>query len=238
MYNWKIILLTAVAAAFIITGCETLDREFAKLTGGAQSGLDTKTIVSGLKEALSTGTGNAVAQTSKQGGYWQNPRLKIPLPQDLQGFADKLRKIGLGQQVDSLELKMNEGAEAAAKSAGPVFVKAITDMSFSDAKAILSGGDTAATDFFKSKTSAQLKAQYSPIIKSALDQVGVVKLYDELYQKYSLIPLAPKISANLEDYVTDKALDGLFLVIADEEKKIRQDPAARTTELLRKVFGN
>ncbi len=222
----------------IATGCETLDKEFAKFAGGGQGGLSTDTIVAGLKEALSTGTGNAVAQTSKVGGYWDNARLKILLPQELQKFGDTLRDIGLGSQVDSLEKKMNEGAEMAAKSAGPVFLDAIKGMSFSDAKSILSGNDTAATDFFRAKTSDRLKAQYAPIIKKELDQVGAAKLYGALSQKYNLIPLVPKVNANLEDYVTQKALDGLFLVIADEEKKIRQDPAARTTELLRKVFGN
>ncbi|HBC89095.1 MAG TPA: DUF4197 domain-containing protein [Lentisphaeria bacterium] len=228
-------VVSVVICLLISTGCETLD--LAKFAGGGQGGLSTDTIVSGLKEALSKGTGNAVAQTSKVGGYWDNPSLKILLPQELQKFGDTLRDIGLGSQVDSLEKKMNEGAEMAAKSAAPVFLDAIKNMSFSDAKAILSGNDTAATDFFRTKTSDKLKAQYAPIIKKELDQVGAAKLYSSLSQKYNLIPLAPKVNANLEDYVTQKALDGLFLVIAGEEKKIRQDPAARTTELLKKVFG-
>ncbi len=229
-------LTGAFSMLIAFSGCETMD-EVAKALSGNQEYLNTETIASGLKQALSVGTENAVAQTSKAGGYWKNPSLKIPLPQDLQKFAETLRGIGLGSQVEVLEKKMNEGAEMAAASATPVFMGAIKNMTISDARGILKGTDTAATDYFREKTSNQLKLQYSPIIKKELDQVGAVKLYNDLYQKYSLIPLAPKLNVKLEDYVTEKALDGLFSVVAGEEKKIRQDPAARTTELLKKVFA-
>ena len=229
-------LAGAVFSLTVFSGCETMD-EVAKALSGNQEYINTETIVSGLKQALSVGTENAVAQTSKEGGYWKNPSLKIPLPKDLQKFADTLRGIGLGSQVEVLEKKMNEGAEMAAASATPVFINAIKSMSISDARGILGGKETAATDFFREKTYNQLKTQYSPVIGKELDQVGAVKLYNELYQKYSLIPLVPKPNVKLEDYVTEKALDGLFSVVGEEEKKIRQDPAARTTELLKKVFA-
>ncbi len=229
-------LVGAVLSLTAFSGCETMD-EVTRALSGNHYRADSETGVSGLKEALSVGTESAVAQTSKEGGYWNNPSLKIPLPKDLRKFADTLRGIGLGDQVELLEKKMNEGAEMAAASATPVFMNAINNMAIPDAMGILNGSDSAATDFFRAKTYMQLKSQYSPIIGKELEQVGAVKLYNELYQKYSMLPLVPKLDVKLEDYVAGKALDGLFSVVAGEEKKIRQDPAARTTELLQKVFA-
>lgn len=233
----RICMAGAILSLTGLTGCESARDEIVKALSGNQQYINKETVATGLKEALTVSTENAVARTSKAGGYWENPSLKIPLPNDLQKFADTLRGIGLNAQVDELERKMNEGAEMAAASAGPVFVSAIKNMTISDARGILKGADTAATDFFRDKTYKQLKAQYSPIINKELDKVGAVKLYNELYQKYSLVPLVPKVDVKLEDYVAGKALDGLFSVVAGEEKKIRQDPAARTTDLLKKVFA-
>ncbi len=231
-------LAGAVISLTVFSGCGAMDEVTKALTGNQNyQYISADTISSGLKQALCIGTENAVAQTSKEGGYWKNPALKIPLPQDLQKFADALSGIGLGAQVEALEKKMNEGAEMAAASASPVFVNAINNMTIPNAKTILNGEETGATDFFRDKAYEQLKSQYSPIISKELEKVGAVSLYNELYQKYILIPLAPKIDLKLEAYVTEKALDGLLIVVAEEEKKIRQDPAARTTELLKKVFA-
>ncbi|MFA6292065.1 MAG: DUF4197 domain-containing protein [Victivallales bacterium] len=229
-------LVGAVVSFTAFSGCETMD-DVGRAFSGNHYNTNSETTVSGLKEALSTGTEIAVAQVSKEGGYWNNPSLKIPLPKALQKFAETLRGIGLGDQVDLLEKKMNEGAEMAAASASPVFMTAIKNMAIPDARGILTGSDTAATDFLRAKTYMQLKSQYSPVIGKELEKACAVKLYNELYQKYSALPLVPKLDVKLEDYVTEKALDGLFSVVAGEEKKIRQDPAARTTELLKKVFG-
>lgn len=235
MFKW-LSIVGAVSSLAVLSGCGVMD-EIVRASTGDHHYMSSGTISSGLRQALTIGTQNAVAQTSKEGGYSNTPSLKIPLPQDLQKFADALKGIGLGAQVDELEKKMNEGAEKAAVSAGPIFINAIDDMSFSDANAILKGNLTAATKYFREQTYNQLKAEYSPIIGAALDQVGAVKLYNELYQKYSAIPLVPKLDLKLEDYVTEKALDGLFSVVADEEKKIRMYSASRNTELLKKVFG-
>ena len=221
---------------FTLCACETLETGLALLSGGGGQ-MNVETIAAGLKEALSQGTDRATARLSKDGGYSSDPALKIPLPGELAKFAETLRGIGLGSQVDELELRMNQGAEKAAKTAAPVFLDAIRGMSFEDAKGILSGGDTAATDFFRSKTSGELKKMYLPAIRSQLDQVGAARLYSSLLDRYNRIPLVPPAPQSMEDYVADKALQGLFAVIAEEEKKIRHEPAARTSALLKQVFG-
>ena len=235
LFKW-LSIAGSVSALIVFSGCETMD-EAVRAFSGNQQYIGTSTIEAGLKQALTIGTENAVAQTSKDGGYWNNPSLKIPLPPDLQKFAESLRGIGLGAQVDDLEKKMNEGAEKAAASAAPIFIGAIDNMTIADANGILNGVGATATKYLRETTYNQLKTQYSPIIGKELEQVGAIKIYNELYQKYNAIPLVPKLDLKLEDYVTEKALGGLFSVIADGENKIRQDRAARTTDLLKKVFG-
>lgn len=223
-------------------GCETLDSGLGGMLGalgGGSGELSLDTIVAGLKEALTVGTQNTVAQTSKAGGFAQNPRLRIPLPGELQTVGNTLRKVGMGAMVDDFEAKMNLAAEQAAAQATPVFVDAIKQMTFADAKAILSGKETAATDYFRDKTSARLRELFRPIVAKYTDQAGAAKAYKSVMDRYNQIPLVPKpAAASLDDYVTDKGITGLFTVLADEETKIRQNPAARTTELLKKVFGS
>jgi hypothetical protein len=235
MFKW-LSIAAAVSSLVVFSGCGVMD-EVVRALSGNQQYINKETVAAGLKEALTVGAGNAVAQTSKEGGYWKDPDLKIPLPQELEKFADALRGAGLGAEVELLEKKMNEGAETAAASAAPIFMAAIKNMTISDAKGILKGSNTAATDYFRVKTYNLLKRQYSPVIKKELEQVGAVKLYNELYEKYIQIPLVTKPDVKLEDYVTEKALDGLFSVVAKEERRIRQDPAARTSDLLWKVFA-
>ena len=200
--------------------------------------LDTETIVAGLKQALEVGTNNAVKTTSRTGGYWDNVAIRIPMPEKLKSVASTLRKVGLGGQVDAFERKMNDAAESAAAHATPIFVNAIKDMTFADAKGILSGGNTAATDYFRDKTSEGLTSLYLPIVKSRMRELGVMKAYDDLLARYLRVPFAPKPTVSIEQYVTDKGLAGLFNVLGKEERLIRESPAARTTELLKRVFGS
>jgi hypothetical protein len=204
---------------------------------GGGGGLSADTVVAGLKEALRVGTERTVAKTSQPGGYLRNPGIRIEIPEKLQGMADALRTVGMGAQVDRFEAKMNEAAELAAREAAPVFLDAIRQMTIADAKQILEGGDTAATDYFREKTSQALKSRYTPVIESQMSKLGVVKMYSDLQSRYNAIPFVPKVTESLEDYVSDQALDGLFAVLGQEEKKIREDPVARTTDLLRQVFG-
>jgi Protein of unknown function (DUF4197) len=205
--------------------------------GGGKQELSLQTIVAGLKEALKVGTRNAVKTTSKTDGYWKSARIRIPMPPELEKMSSTLRKIGLGGKVDEFEKKMNQSAERAAALATPIFIDAIKSMTFNDARNILKGSKTEATDYFRGKTTAPLARVYAPIVRSQMEKVGAVKEYNRLLKRYNAIPLVPKPKFDLDEYVTRKALQGLFTVVADEERKIRERPAARTTELLRKVFG-
>lgn len=202
-----------------------------------KEGLDDNTIISGLKEALSIGTEKAVKNVSQIDGYFGNEVIKILMPEKIQKVANVLRAAGFQKQVDDFVLSMNRAAEKAAPKAAAIFISAIKEMTFEDAKKILNGGDTAATEFFKAKTSAKLYDAFNPIISSSMNEVGVTKSYKEMMAKYEAIPFVDKQSLNLDNYVTTKALDGLFFMVGEEETKIRKDPAARATELLRKVFG-
>lgn len=199
---------------------------------------DSDTTIAGLKEALSIGTNNAVLSVSKVDGYFKNEAIKILLPKNIQNIANILNKIGYQKEVDEFILSMNRAAEKAAPKAKDIFITAIKDMTIEDAIKILNGGDTAATDYFKSKTFDKLYESFKPIISKSMNEVGTTKAYKDMTNKYiSSIPFSGFEQFDLDHYVTTKALDGLFYMIALEEKKIRTDPAARVTELLRKVFG-
>jgi hypothetical protein len=204
---------------------------------GAGAGLDDHTIVSGLKDALSVGTRNAVGLVSKPNGYFGNPVIRIPLPDNIQKAAEMVGKLGYQKQVDAFVLSMNRAAEKAAPKATSYFVGAVKEMNVEDARKILSGGDTAATDYFKSKTSTKLYDEFKPGISESMNQVGVTHSYNAMMDKVPAVPFAKSQSLDLNHYVTTKALDGLFIMVGQEEKKIRVNPAARTTDLLKKVFG-
>lgn len=196
------------------------------------------TAAAGLKEALRVATERAVQSTSKTNGFLDNPSIRIGLPGKFSGAATALRGIGMGAQVDELEVAMNHAAEQAAHEATPVFVDAIGKMSFQDASGILSGGDTAATQYFEKTTTDPLRTRFSPIVAQAMKSVGVTKLYDQLVGSYtSAVPFASAPKLDLNAYVTDETLDGLFKVVGAEEKKIRTNPTARATDLLKQVFG-
>jgi hypothetical protein len=194
-------------------------------------------IIQGLKEALNHGTNNSTAQVSKVDGYLKNPRLFIPFPPEAEEMKKKLVKIGLEKKVNEFETSLNRAAEEAAKTAAPVFLSAIKNMTVTDGMAILKGNDTAATHYLKGATSGELYTQYKPIVKDAINKVKVTQYWDPLVKKYNKIPGVKKQNPDLEDYVTRRAMSGLFLLVADEEAKIRKDPMARVNDILKKVFG-
>ncbi len=194
-------------------------------------------IVDGLKQALSVGTRNTVAYVSKTDGYFSNPKIKIPLPENFRKAEGLLRKVGFGKDVDAFELSMNRAAEKAAPKAVNIFKDAIVQMRFEDARKILDGPDNAATTYFKDTTFTKLHETFKPIIQKAMADVGVTRNFQNLNDRLSTIPFADRLSFDLDQYTTDKGLDGLFYMLAQEERKIRQDPAARVTDLLKKVFA-
>ncbi|MBU0680401.1 MAG: DUF4197 domain-containing protein [Proteobacteria bacterium] len=207
--------------------------------GGADLGslLSNEDIAAGLKEALSVGFEKAVASAGATDGFWKNSQIRIPEPDALQKIAGLLYQVGLGREVDEFRYTMNQAASQAAGEAMPVFLSSIKKMTFSDVKTLWKGDDHAVTDFFKTTTSDELRRRFTPIIQKNLNNVGVTGLYQEIVSQPVVSMTLGQSLPELDHYVTDKALDGLFSLMADEEKKIRTDPAARTTELLIKVFG-
>jgi len=202
-------------------------------------GLDESTITKGLKEALAIGTARAVKSVAKRDGYFNNERIKILLPERLRPAADLLRQFGFQPQIDEFVLGMNRAAEKAAPMATDYFVSAVKEMSFDDARNILKGSDTAATEYFRSKTGDKILTAFLPVVSSSMQEVGVVRSYSEMIRKVEAIPFGAAAVGpfDLEQYVAGKAVDGLFTILGEEEKKIRKDPAARATKLLKKVFG-
>ncbi len=194
-------------------------------------------VASGLKEALVKGITKGTNSASKVDGYLKNPKIAIPFPPDVQKVADKLRDLGMGSQVDKFVTTLNRGAEEAAKEAKPIFVNAIKGMTVQDAWGILKGEDDAATTYLRGKTFDQLKSKFQPVMQKALDQTNATKYYSDLVNTYNKIPFIEKVNPDLNDYATNRALDGLFTLVAQEEEKIREDPVARTTDLLKKVFA-
>lgn len=230
-----------LAVLVLTTGCATIQNtDFESIVGGTAGGeLDEATVLAGLKDALKVGSQNAVTSTSTVDGFLGNAMIRIALPDQLDGPASTLRSVGLGSYVDELEVAMNRAAEQAAGEARSIFWDAITSMTINDAFAILRGNDTAATDYFRSHTEDQLRARFLPIVREKTASVGLGRLYGQLADTYEALPLTGKPElVDLDAYVTDQALDGLFTVLAEEEQAIRHDPAARTNDLLRKVFGS
>jgi hypothetical protein len=227
-----VVFLTALPAS------AQFDRLFKSLGGGEKdSGLSDAKIGSGLKEALQIGTENAVHFTGKKDGYFLNQAIKILMPEKLRMFEKGLRAVGYGPQVDEFVLSMNRAAEKAAPFAKQIFWDAIREMTFDDARNILSGNDTAATEYFKDKTTNKLTDVFKPIVDKTMNEVGVTRQYKELVGRHENIPFVKKESFDLDHYVVSKALGGLFHMVGEEEKKIRKNPTARTTDLLKEVFG-
>lgn len=198
---------------------------------------DDKTNVAGIKEALAVGTERAVASLGRQDGYFGNAAVKILMPSSIQKVADVARMAGYQKQVDEFILSMNRAAEAAAPLASRYFGNAIRDMSVDDVRGILTGGDTAATEFFRAKTRDKLYAAFRPVVSQKVSEVGATNAYKNMMGRYESVPMVRSQSLDLDDYVTNKSLDGLFHMVGEEEKKIRTNPVARTTDLLKAVFG-
>src|SRR5690349_25232 len=237
------VLILALVSIFVVqvcTGQSTLDKIFQRAKAAhsiSVNGLTNDKIVAGLKEALTVSTRNAVASTGRPNGFLENEAIKILLPDKLKRVGNGMRLIGMGSQVDALEVGMNRAAEQATPAAKQIFIDAVKRMSFADARQILSGGDTAATDYFKRQSSGQLSEAFAPIVHQAMENVGVVRQYDQLMKNPLAAPLAKDRSFDLDQYVVGKTVDGLFYVLGQEEKKIRTDPAAQTTAILKEVFG-
>jgi hypothetical protein len=225
-----------------ILGIQQIDAQFLKnakkLINSKNNGLTEKDAADGIKEALVNGTGESVKQVSVLNGYWGNPEIKIPFPTEAKEMESKLRTIGMGKKVDEFNESMNWAAEKAASEAKSIFLTAIKEMTVRDAVNIVKGTDNAATMYLKNNTSPQLIDKFQPIIKTSLDNVNATRYWSDLITIYNKIPMVKKMNPDLPQYVTQKAIDGLFIMIAKEELKIRKDPVARTSELLKKVFGN
>lgn len=229
--------LSSILLLFAMTASAQMDQISKTLGLGNKSGLSDSKIASGLKEALQIGTANAVKLTGRPDGYFKNEAIKILMPKNLRPLEKGLRAVGYGPKVDAFVLSMNRSAEAAAPAAKKIFIDAILAMSFDDARKILSGGDNAATDYFKEKTSAQLTAAFRPVVEKTMGENSVTKQYNQLAGQAQTIPFMKSPNLNITDYVVSQALNGLFYVVGQEEAKIRKDPAAQTTSLLRQVFG-
>jgi hypothetical protein len=218
-----------------------LDKGKEKAAGSSPSktsgALDEKTAAAGLKEALTIGTRKAVDAVSRQDGYFGNPKIKIPLPEKLQKSERMLRKAGLSKYVDQFVLTMNRAAEKAAPVAVDIFIGAVKEMTIADAIGILRGADTAATEYFRSKTHDRLYGAFKPPVSKAVQEVGVTRSYQQLIDNGKKMHVVKDQSVDLDHHVTSKALDGLFYMVGEEEKKIRKDPVARVTDLLKNVFG-
>ena len=238
MKKANILLVIIVVQIFSAHLCYAgfLDNVMKMFGGSSQEKPDENTITSALKEAIVIGANNAVKSVSKNDGYFGNQAIKILIPEKIKMIAEGLGKIGYQKQVDDFIISMNRAAEKAAPKAKSFFIDAIKEMTFDDARKILNGDDTAASDYFKIKTNDKLYEAFKPIISSSMNEAGVTRYYKDMTSKFTSLPFVKPELLDLDHYVTNNALDGLFYMIGEEEKKIRKDPAARVTELLKKVF--
>ena len=247
----KLLFTSISISIFLICGCTTqqlqqteasvvkaADDAIKGVEGTNSKGLTNDEVISGLREALTVGTNNSSGLASKVDGFYKNPAIFIPFPAEAQKVKDWAIKFGLGSQVDKFEMTLNRAAEESAKNAAPVFISAIKWMSISDGFSILNGANNAATQYLHDRTSGQLIQQFTPVVQNAINKVELTKYWNPIITAYNNVPLVEKINPDLTSYVTGKATDGLFKLIADEELKIRKNPAAQVTDLLKKVFGS
>jgi hypothetical protein len=231
----QLILLLSFA---LFSGMATAQISLDKLKKAVKGeSLSTEEVAAGLKEALTNGASKGSDLVSQVDGYFKNAEIKIPFPPEVQKVETKLRQMGMGDQVDKFVLALNRGAEDAAKEAKPIFVTAIKQMTIQDAWSILKGEDDSATQYLKRTTTSQLTEKFKPVIQKSLEKTNATKYYKDLVTTYNKIPMVQKVNPNLDDYATEKAISGLFVMVAKEEKSIRDNPTARTTELLKKVFS-
>lgn len=234
------LLLLASVASFAQEGGGLLKKASGllnKVKGGGS--LSNDEIIAGLKDALSIGAQNSAGKLSAVDGFFANAAIKVLMPPEAKKVESTLRSLGMGSLVDKAILSMNRAAEDAAKSAAPIFLDAIKGMSFQDALGILKGNDSAATTYLKGKTLPALTSAFRPVIDSALQKTDATKYWKDVFETYNKLPTSfKKVNTDLSGYVTERAMGGLFFQVAQEEQKIRKDPAARVTETLKKVFGS
>ena len=230
LFRTYVIFATCVATGILVTPPK------AAFAVGLDS-LTNRDAVAGLKEALTRGSQAAIRQLGAENGFFGNDKVKIPLPESLQKAEAMMRRFGMGNQADDLVLRMNRAAEAAMPEAQAMLVNAVKQMSVQDAKGILTGGDDAATQYFRRTTSEPLGQKFLPIVKKATAKVKLAERYNAFAETGSRFGLVKQEDANLENYITRKALDGLYVVIAEEEKKIRADPVGSASDIIKKVFG-
>jgi len=242
----KSFVLSVLLSCLMLAGCVDVLKniqldQVLNMGSSAGSGLTSDEVIRGLKEALILGAINSTALTSKTDGFNQNPLIRIPFPQEALKVKTTVEKLGSKSLINDFELSMNRAAEEASKKALPIFKNAITSMSISDGMGILRGSNNAATEYLKAKTQAALIAEFTPVVNNAVQTVNVTKYWTpitSLYNRTTLLSGEPRVNTNLDQYITQKALDGLFSLIAQEELKIRENPAARASEILKKVFGS
>ncbi len=230
-------ILAAVLLSSYCSAQSPWQQIWKKATSQPASNLSNEKIGAALKEALQLSTSRAVAETGRPDGFLKNEAIKILLPQKLQNASRGLRLLGMGPQLDELEVGMNRAAEQATPQAKQIFLNALSQMTIDDARRIFSGDNTAATQYFRSKSSQDLATAFTPIVHQALQNVGVVRQYDKIKRNQLAAGLMRNQNFDLDQYVVGKTLDGLFYELGEEEKKIRTQPAARTTSLLKEVFG-
>lgn len=238
MNHLRAVPVAVVALALACAGCEGMSKGMSGMLAGDGAGaaLDDSTIADGLRQALEVGTERAVAKTSAADGFLANKLIRIAMPEELGKMTSALRKVGMGSQVDELEKSMNRAAEQASAEATAIFWDAVKGMTIDDARKVLEGGKHSATNLLRERTSGQLSTRFRPIVTQKMDEVGLSRLYGDLTASYNALPLGQKPAMDLPEYVTGKALDGVFTMLAKEEERIRADPVARTTELLQRVF--
>ncbi|MES2519189.1 MAG: DUF4197 domain-containing protein [Bacteroidota bacterium] len=237
----KLLLSAALMAS--VSSCQSQNfgnilKQATDVLGGTTSGaLTTEEIGRGLKEALTVGIKNSSSQASALDGYLGNQTIKLLFPPEAQKVEEKLRAIGLGNECDKFITSLNRGAEKAAEKAVPIFVDAITKMTIQDALGILKGDKDAATLYLKRTSSQALTSAFAPIMQDAINSTGATRMYGDIATTYNRIPFTQKVNPDLQQYATQKAIDGLFLLVAQEEQKIRDNPAARVSDILKRVFG-
>jgi len=233
-------LIMLMALMLILGSCDVLQQGAQQAMKQYEQGVGVSDaqVVQGLKEALKVGTNNGVSTLGRQDGFFRNARFKIPFPPEVKKVETTLRSMGMNSLVDDFILKMNRGAEEAVKEATPIFVGAIQSMSIADGRKILFGGDQAATQYFRSRTSGQLFNAFQPKVKKVLDnKVKVTQVWKDITTAYNRVPGVQPVTTDLPKYITDRTINALFIRVGEEEKKIRDNPAARVNDILRRVFG-
>ncbi len=233
----KFLLLALLLSSLFSKAQVNINNILNSVNSTLGNGLSNADITKGLKEALNVGTKNATGKASKLDGYYKNSLIKIPFPSEAKDMRSTLLKMGMKKQVDDFEKQLNRAAEDAATKAAPIFLAAITKMTINDGLTILRGKDDEATQYLKKSTSAELSKQFRPIIAASLKKVQITKYWNPLFTTYNKVPFVKKVNPSLDDYVTQRAIEGLFKLVAQEETKIRKDPAARISDILKKVFG-